>query len=203
MKKISKIIIILITILFIIISIINIIMISYSSNYIDKDIDYDEISYVLVLGAGIRNNYPSLMLKDRLDKAIDLYKKNNNIKLILSGDSQNEKNYNEVGVMYNYVKECGVAEDNIILDKLGISTYDSIKRIKNIVNNDKVIIVTQKYQLTRSIYIARNNNINCYGISSYNYKYVGQLKRDLREILARVKDYIFVKLNISPKYEVA
>mgnify|MGYP004522009599 CR=1 FL=1 len=69
--------------------------------------------------------------------------------------------------------------------------------------NDKVVIVTQKYHLTRSIYIARNNNINCYGISSYNYKYVGQLKRDIREILARVKDYIFVKLNISPKYEVA
>ena len=42
MKKLSKIIIILITILFIIISIINIIMISYSSNYIDKDVNYDE-----------------------------------------------------------------------------------------------------------------------------------------------------------------
>lgn len=203
MKKLLKIIIILITILFIIISIINIIMISYSSNYIDKDVNYDEISYVLVLGASVRSNYPSLMLKDRLDKAVDLYKKNNNIKLILSGDSQDENEYNEVGVMYNYVKECGVSVDNIILDKFGISTYDSIKRIKNIVNDDNVVIVTQKYHLTRAIYIAKSNNINCYGISSYNYRYVGQLKRDIREILARVKDYIFVKFNIGFKYEVA
>ena len=75
MKKLSKIIIILITILFIIISIINIIMISYSSNYIDKDVNYDEISYVLVLGAGIRNNYPSLKIgwysgQEAINKAV-------------------------------------------------------------------------------------------------------------------------------------
>lgn len=196
MKKIYKIILILTIIVFIIISIINILMISYSNNYIDKNINYDKVNYVLVLGASVKNNYPSLMLKDRLDKAVDIYNENNNIKIILSGDSVNEEDYDEVGAMYNYIINCGVNEDNIILDKYGVSTYESIKRIKDIVKKDKVIIVTQKYHLIRSIYIARNNNIDSYGVSSYNYKYVGQLKRDIREILARVKDYVFVKFNV-------
>lgn len=203
MKYFKKVLIIFSILIISIISIINLIVISKSNNFIDKDINYNDYDYVLVLGAKVYKDRPSKMLKDRLDKALEIYNQNNNIKIIISGDSVNSKEYDEVGIMYDYLINNNVNKDNIITDTKGINTSTSILNTKEIVNNKKVIIVTQKYHLTRSIYIARNNNINCYGISSYNYKYVGQLKRDLREILARVKDYIFVKLNISPKYEVA
>lgn len=194
-NKMIKLLIICLIIIFIVVCLINLIMISKTSNYIDKDIDYNSYSYLLVLGAGIKNNYPSLMLKDRLDKALEIYNINNNIKIILSGDSIKEEEYDETIVMYNYLIERNVNKDNIIIDKKGISTYNSIKNIISLVGNNKLIIVTQKYHLTRSIYIAINNNIDAYGISSYNYKYVNQFKRDIREILARVKDYIYVLIN--------
>ena len=194
-NKMIKLLIICLIIIFIVVCLINLIMISKTSNYIDKDIDYNSYSYLLVLGAGIKNNYPSLMLKDRLDKALEIYNINNNIKIILSGDSIKEEEYDETIVMYNYLIERNVNKDNIIIDKKGISTYNSIKNIISLVGNNKLIIVTQKYHLTRSIYIARNNNIDAYGISSYNYKYIYQFKRDIREILARVKDYIYVLIN--------
>lgn len=194
-NKMIKLLIICLIIIFIVVCLINLIMISKTSNYIDKDIDYNSYSYLLVLGAGIKNNYPSLMLKDRLDKALEIYNINNNIKIILSGDSIKEEEYDETIVMYNYLIERNVNKDNIIIDKKGISTYNSIKNIISLVGNNKLIIVTQKYHLTRSIYIAINNNIDAYGISSYNYKYIYQFKRDIREILARVKDYIYVLIN--------
>jgi hypothetical protein len=148
-----------------------------------------------VLGAKVSEGSPSLMLKDRLDKAIEIYNQNKNIKIIASGDSQNPNVYDEVTVMYNYLVNNGVNHNNIIKDNYGISTYDSIVRMKDIVKEEKTIIVTQKYHLSRSVYTAKELDINAIGISSREYKYFGQLGRDIREILARVKDYVFVKLN--------
>ena len=178
----------------------NLVVIGKSSKYINKEINYNNYKYIIVLGAKVSEGSPSLMLKDRLDKAIEIYNQNKNIKIIASGDSQNPNVYDEVTVMYNYLVNNGVNHNNIIKDNYGISTYDSIVRMKDIVKEEKTIIVTQKYHLSRSVYTAKELDIDAIGISSREYKYFGQLGRDIREILARVKDYVFVKLNINSKY---
>jgi len=72
--------------------------------------------------------------------------------------------------------------------------------MKDIIDDKKVIVVTQKYHLYRSVYIARSLDIEVVGISAREYKYFGQFARDIREILARVKDYILVKLGVDSKY---
>ena len=178
----------------------NLVVIGKSSKYINKETNYNNYKYIIVLGAKVSEGSPSLMLKDRLDKAIEIYNQNKNIKIIASGDSQNPNVYDEVTVMYNYLVNNGVNHNNIIKDNYGISTYDSIVRMKDIVKEEKTIIVTQKYHLSRSVYTAKELDIDVIGISSREYKYFGQLGRDIREILARVKDYVFVKLNITSKY---
>ena len=195
MKNIIK---ILIIICFIIVSItifINIRIIVNSSKYISDSTDYNNYDYVLILGAKVTDDNPSLMLKDRLDKAIEIYDKNNNIKLIVSGDSKNIEKYDEVSVMYNYLINNNVDCDNVIKDNYGISTYDSFYRIKDKLKDKKVIVVTQKYHLYRSIFIARKLNIDSYGIYAKENKYYGEFAREVREILARVKDYFLVKLK--------
>ena len=73
---------------------------------------------------------------------------------------------------------------------MGISTYDSIYRAKYIYHAKNMIIVTQKYHLPRALYIAKALNINAYGIPSNQRKYTNQGKREIREILARTKDFI-------------
>lgn len=150
----------------------------------------------LVLGASIWNGKPSPMLKDRLDIAIDLYKKGIVPKIIMSGD-HSTNTYDEVNVMKKYAIESGVPSEDIFMDHAGISTYDSVYRLKNIFNVNKVIIVTQKYHLYRSLYIAKSLKINAYGVEATPIKYKGELKREIREILARDKD--FVKSIFKPK----
>jgi len=199
-NKLPKIIITIIFIIIIFCIITNLIIIGKSSKYINKDINYNDYNYIIVLGAKVDSNGPSLMLKDRLDKAIEIYKKNSDIKIIVSGDSINPSSYDEVGTMYNYLVRNGVNSLNIIKDNYGISTYDSIDRMKDIIDDKKVIVVTQKYHLYRSVYIARSLDIEVVGISAREYKYFGQFARDIREILARVKDYILVKLGVDSKY---
>jgi len=197
MKIVKKVIIILIILIFIYVCLVNLIVIAISNKYIDNEIDYNDYKYVLVLGAKVNGNTPSLILKDRLDKVVEIYNKNNNINIIVSGDSKNKNIYDEVTVMYNYLINKGVNNSNIIKDERGLSTYDSIIRIKDIVNKNKIIIVTQKYHLYRSVYIARSYDMNVIGISTIDTKYYGELKREIREIIARVKDHVYVKLNLK------
>lgn len=199
-KRIIKIFIIECLVIFVFVFLINFVVIRKTSKYINSNINYNNYNYVIVLGAKVEGNTPSLMLKDRLDKVLEIYKTNNNIKIIVSGDSQNPNIYDEVSVMRNYLIQNGVEEDSIISDNYGISTYDSIVRMKNIIKNEKIIIVTQKYHLYRSTYIAKELDIDAYGVSAREYKYYGQLQRDIREILARVKDYVLVKINAKSKY---
>lgn len=161
----------------------------------EKDITED-FNVALVLGAGLKNGKPSPVLKDRLDTALMLYKNNKVSKIIVSGDHGN-KNYDEVNVMKNYLKNEGVLSEDIFMDHAGFSTYDSIYRLREIFNVKKVIIVTQKYHLYRSLYIAKKLEIDAEGISATKRHYAGELKFALREVIARDKD--FVKTIFKPK----
>ena len=158
--------------------------------------DLKDIDYILVLGAGIKAKRPSPMLEDRLKKSINLYQKKVSSKILVSGDHIND-DYDEVNVMKNYLLENNIPPQEIISDDLGISTYASVYRAKYIYHAKNIIIVTQKYHLPRALYIANALNINAYGIPSNQRKYTNQEKREIREVLARTKDFIKCLLKIS------
>lgn len=155
-----------------------------------------DIDAILVLGAGIRNDKPSPMLEDRLLKSIELYEKGLTSKLIMSGDHIKE-DYDEVNIMKKYAIDKGVKSSDIFMDHAGISTYDSIYRAKEIFGVKKMVIVTQEYHLYRALYIAKSLGIEAYGVSAEKIDYGGQKFRDMREVLARDKD--FVKCICKPK----
>lgn len=198
MKKLIKYSIMLILIVMITITIINIYMIKNTkSNIIPiEKLNIKDIDCILVLGAGVRGNSPSPMLEDRLLTGIDLYTKNISNKIIVSGD-HGKKHYDEVNVMKDYLLEKEISSENIFMDHAGFSTYDSVYRAKEIFKAKKVVIVTQEYHLYRSLYIAKQLGLEAYGVSANKREYPLQLKRDIREIAARFKD--FLKLIIKPQ----
>ena len=151
---------------------------------------------ILVLGAGVRSDgSPSPMLEDRLMQGIDLFKMGASNKLLMSGDNT-RKGYDEVNTMKQYALDKGIASEDVFMDHAGISTYDSIYRAKEIFQADNIIIVTQQYHLYRALYISESLGINAYGVSADPRIYAGQSLRELREIMARAKD--FVKCIFKP-----
>lgn len=154
---------------------------------------------ILVLGAGLRNGKPSPILKDRLDTAIKLYKDGVSKRIIVSGD-HGKKYYDEVNVMKNYLLDKGVESNNIFMDHAGFSTYDSIYRAKEIFLANNIIIVTQQFHLYRSLYIAEKLELNAVGVSATLRDYNGSVKFELREILARDKDFVKVMFKPEPTY---
>lgn len=197
MKKIIKLLIIIILIFFLI----NIVIILTTNKKIltINKINDKKYDCILVLGAGVRNNYPSPMLEDRLKTAIELYNNKVAPKILVSGDHE-YKNYDEVNVMKNYLIEAGIPSNDIFMDHAGLSTYDSIYRAKHIFKVKKMAIVTQKYHLYRSLYIANTLDINSIGVSANKRPYAYQTKRDIREIAARIKDFFKCIIKPSPSY---
>ena len=117
----------------------------------------------------------------------------------MSGDHGQEE-YDEVNIMKQYAIDNGIESSDIFMDHAGFSTYESIYRIKEIFNAKKVVIVTQKYHLHRALYIAEQLGIEAYGVNSDPRQYQGQLFREIREILARNKDFINCIIKPKPTY---
>lgn len=167
-----------------------------------KEDEYKELSDVdciIILGAGIWGDKPSPMLEDRLLEGIKLYKNNVSNKIIMSGDHGREE-YDEVNTMKNYAIENEVLSENIFMDHAGFSTYESIYRAKEIFEAKKIVIVTQKYHLYRALYIANRLGMEAYGVGADPRKYVGATYREIREILARDKDFVKCIFKFRPTY---
>ena len=162
----------------------------------DQYSNLSDVDCIIILGAGIWGDKPSPMLEDRLQEGIKLYQNNVSDKIIMSGDN-GKKEYDEVNIMKNYVVERGIPSENIFMDHAGFSTYESIYRAKEIFQAKKIVIVTQKYHLYRALYIANRLGIEAYGVGSDPRQYVGATNREIREILARDKD--FIKCIFKPK----
>ena len=160
----------------------------------------EEYDCIIILGAGVRKDgSPSPMLKDRLDKGIELYNKGVAPKIIMSGD-HGQKRYDEVNTMKKYAIEQGVPSEDIFMDHAGFSTYDSIYRERDVFLVKKAIIVTQKYHMYRALYIADKLGLKADGVIAEDIKYSGQSGRETREILARTKDFFKVIIKPNPKY---
>lgn len=161
--------------------------------------ELENVDCILVLGAGIWGDKPSPMLEDRLLQGIALYNNQTSSKIIMSGDHGKEE-YDEVNVMKDFAIEKGVKSEDIFMDHAGFSTYDSVYRSKEIFKAQKIIIVTQKYHLHRALYVAEKLGIEAYGVASDPREYRGQVVRELREVLARDKDFFKCIIKPEPTY---
>ena len=160
----------------------------------------EDVDCVVVLGCQVRSDgSPSHMLEDRLKRSIALYEAGAAPKLLMSGD-HGTVTYDEVNAMKRYALEAGVPSEDVFMDHAGFSTYETVYRAKEIFGADKVIIVTQQYHLYRALYIAQALGIEAYGVAADYRQYSGQFARDLREVLARVKDIGMSIIKPEPTY---
>ena len=159
-----------------------------------------DVDCILVLGCGVHaDGTPSDMLRDRLLRAMEVYELGGSAKILMTGDHGRE-NYDEVAVMKSFAVDAGVPSEDVFMDHAGFSTYESMYRAKEIFQAKKVIIITQEYHLYRAIYIAESLGLEAYGVAADYRAYYGQTKRDIREVLARVKDFGTSILQPKPTY---
>lgn len=202
MKKIIKYVVIVLIIMILFVLAINFYVKLSTKKQIIENNDYsnlEDIDCIIILGAGIWGDKPSPMLEDRLLEGISLYENNISTKIIMSGDHGREE-YDEVNIMKKFAIEKCVPSEDIFMDHAGFSSYESIYRAKEIFGANKIVIVTQKYHLYRALYIANQLGIEAYGVGADPRQYVGATYRELREILARNKDFVKCIFKPEPTY---
>lgn len=155
---------------------------------------------ILILGCGVRaDGSPSLMLQDRLECGITLYESGAANRLLMSGDHGRE-DYDEVNTMKAYAMAAGIPADAIFMDHAGFSTYESMYRARDIFCAEKILVVTQAYHMPRALYLAESLGLEAYGICAEEVAYRGAAYRELREMLARTKDFVTAWLQPEPTY---
>lgn len=144
-------------------------------------------SAIIVLGASVHSDGQlSPILKDRVDAAVDLFRRHKAEKILVSGDHRRD-DYNEVSAMRNYMISQGIPKDKIILDHAGIDTYDSMYRSDAVFGIKDAIVVTQKFHLPRALFIAKNLDLNYHGYVATSKEYQPDNQVLRREKLANFK----------------
>lgn len=149
------------------------------------------VDCILVLGCGVyADGSPTPMLYDRLARGVELYGAGWADVLLLSGDNRSA-DYNELATMDRVAQDLGAPAEAITLDYAGLSTYDSLYRAREIFGVTSLVIVTQDYHLSRALYLAEALGLEAWGVAAEGEDRPGQLYRELREILARDKDFFW------------
>lgn len=130
---------------------------------------------VVVLGAKIDGDQPSIILGHRLDKAVELMKQaDNDVKCIVTGGQGEDEAFSESSVMKNYMVEKGIPADRIIEENQATSTKENIRYAKEIAAKEKLpedfVIVTQGFHQHRANQYAQEEGIKSAGAKAYTSK---------------------------------
>jgi len=150
----------------------------------------------IVFGAGLtRDGQPTLILRDRVKTAVQLYLSGKVEKLLMSGDNQGV-GHDEPGAMRDYAVSLGVPASAIVLDNSGDRTYDTCYRAKDIFGLDSALLVTQQFHMPRALFLCNMLGVQAVGVEANNYWYWPPLMLiwNVREQLATVGAFVDVYL---------
>lgn len=160
--------------------------------------ELQDVDCILVLGCSVLpDGTPSDMLGDRLNRGIQLFEAGAADRLLMSGDHRKGE-YDEVNHMKRFAVDQGVPSSQVFMDYAGFSTYESMYRAKEVFQVDTMVVVTQEYHLYRALYDARAMGITAYGVAADQGEYPGQRDREIRELLARAKDFVYTIARPQP-----
>ncbi len=166
--------------------------------YAEADVPSRRVA--IVLGAGLlRDGGPTAILRDRVQRAANLYFAGKIEKLLMSGDNRFVE-YNEPEAMRQYALQLGVPDSAIVLDYAGRRTYDSCYRAKAIFGVDQAVVITQQFHLPRAIFLCNMLGVDGVGVDSdlRTYRTSALFMWNLRELPATLNAFVDLVLRPEP-----
>ncbi len=159
--------------------------------------DYGEDA-VIVLGAAVHGETPSLTLRKRLDKAVEYHAENPDALVVVSGGRGPQEDITEAEAMQKYLLDNGVSGDKIILEESADSTYTNFEYSKEILDGRlkddyRVAFITNEYHILRAQLCAEKSGFSDVSYLSSGTKLSYLIAGSSRECLAVVKYLILGK----------
>lgn len=152
----------------------------------------EELDYIIVLGAKIRESGPSKILRERLDEAIIYLDNNPETLVVVSGGQGVDEPTTEAEGMETYLVEKGIGKERIIREDQSTSTYENLLYSKELLNSSEnsVGIVSSNFHIFRATKIAEKLEYNhVYGIAAPSDKKL-LAHNMLREFFGVSKDFL-------------
>ena len=153
---------------------------------------------MIILGCQLHDWGPSVMLQDRLDKALEYLASHPDMTVVVSGGQGENEPAAEAQGMADYLADHGFARENIILETQSHNTHQNLvysaKHLEEagLDIKDGVVIVSNGFHLTRAKMLAgRAGYENVSVLAAPSSHTPTRLKMYVREPLALVKSFVF------------
>ena len=132
----------------------------------------NDFDYVIIHGAGLlHGDQLSKLLRDRLDKAITVYRRDPTPpRIIPSGGKGADETVPEAEAMKQYLIGQGIPESDILPESASKTTLENLRFSKQILDGLEgrkyTALVTSNYHVYRALRYCRKIGLNCTGIGS-------------------------------------
>ena len=132
-----------------------------------------EVDALIVLGAGLRNSAPSMILRTRLNAAIRYLESRGDTPIVVSGGLGQGETITEAEAMFRYLSARGVDESLIWKEEESTSTRENLAFSLAVmeengldIENAKVAIVSNEFHLYRAKLIAGKAGVEAVGVAA-------------------------------------
>ena len=128
--------------------------------------------YVIIHGSGLKKDGTvTKLLKDRCDKAIEVYRKDPTPPILVpSGGQGADEVCSEAMAIKNYLLSQGIPEEKIKMEDQSTTTWENLKFSKMLIESfpgrHYVALVTSNYHVYRALRYCSKLNFSCTGIGS-------------------------------------
>ena len=152
----------------------------------------DVPDFIVVLGAQVQGDGPSLTLRKRLDRTLEFLQAHPDKTVIVSGGQGTDEAHTEASVMAQYLLARGAQPAQVIEEDQASNTRENLLFSAALaeargIDTSRVLIVTSDFHMCRAKYIARTLGMEPYGLTSRTWPWILKLNYTLREVFAFCK----------------
>lgn len=161
------------------------------------EIPEEDLPYIVVLGAQVRDYGPSESLQERIDTAYEYLTTHPDTVCIVSGGQGSDEPMTEAQCMYNCLVEMGISPDRVIKEEQATSTWGNLNFSLDIIETrsgsrpTSLGVVSSEYHLFRTGLQAKEYDLDIIGIPAQTGSFDRWLHYFVREI-AGVWHYILL-----------
>lgn len=164
---------------------------------------YDQIDgepqVMVILGCQVKPWGPSILLQDRLDKALEYLETEPDMTVVVSGGQGPDEHISEARAMADYLMEQGIEQERILLEDQSHNTVQNLTLTRQLLDElgydleQDIVVVSNGFHLTRVrmlwARVWEEDNLSTLAAPSSHVP--SRLKMYLREPLALAKSFVF------------
>ena len=157
----------------------------------------EQVEYMVVLGAKVRESGPSVSLWDRIHGAADYLEAHPDTIAIVSGGQGADEPMTEAKAMYDELIALGIDPDRVWLEENATSTWENITFSLDLIEEktglrpEKIGVLSSEYHLFRASLLAEKCNVDFVGIPARTSRFSQKVNHFMREV-AGVWHYILL-----------